>query len=126
MVGQIPGLTGHLVLTPLESLHLHGSIDDHTTYSTTQWYACAGSGVEETGGGLMLANTPTHGQRDHEGYPRVRPNFFRTYNAVIDSHTYGQSVAEAEDMLLSMVDNYRSSVSLSIDGTKDDEREGTK
>ena len=51
----------------------------------------------------------------------MRPNI-RTYNAVIDSHAYGGRVAEAEDMLLSMVDNYRSSASRSMEyGTEDDE-----
>lgn len=58
-------------------------------------------------------------ERDRDGYPRVKPNI-RTYNAVIDSHAYNGRVAEAEDMLLSMVDNYQSSVERSMDGIEDE------
>jgi pentatricopeptide repeat protein len=59
-------------------------------------------------------------ERHKDGYPRVRPNI-RTYNAVIDSHAYNGRIAEAEDMLLSMVDNYESSAARSMDGIEDEE-----
>ena len=58
-------------------------------------------------------------ERDQEGYPRVRPNI-RTFNAVIDSHAYNGRVAEAENMLLSMVDSYKSSARRSMDGIEDE------
>ena len=51
-----------------------------------------------------------------EGYPRISPNIF-THNTAIDSHTYGGRVVEAEDMLLSMTENYHSLVLWSMDGS---------
>ena len=110
------------VIRGMESLHLHGRIDDapdvfHYTMACACWSRSGEAGVAGERCSEILRHMM---ERDEAGHPRVRPNI-RTFNAVIDSHAYNGRVGEAEDMLLSMVDSYESSAARSMDGIEDEE-----
>lgn len=115
-------LAADAVVRGMESLHLHGRIDEPPdVFHYTMVCACWSRSGEQGVAGERCSEILRHMQeRDREGFPRVRPNI-RTFNAVIDSHAYNGRVAEAEDMLLSMVDNYESSMDRSMDGIDDEQ-----
>lgn len=115
-------LAADAVVRGMESLHLHGKIDQPPdVFHYTMVCACWSRSGEQGVAGERCSEILRHmQQRDEAGFPRVRPNI-RTFNAVIDSHAYNGRVAEAEDMLLSMVDNYESSAARSMDGIEDEE-----
>eukprot|EP00984_Skeletonema_dohrnii_P015369 scaffold6625_cov117-Skeletonema_dohrnii-CCMP3373.AAC.6 len=115
-------LAADAVVRGMESLHLHGKIDQPPdVFHYTMVCACWSRSGEQGVAGERCSEILRHmQQRDLSGFPRVRPNI-RTFNAVIDSHAYNGRVAEAEDMLLSMVDNYESSAARSMDGIEDEE-----
>jgi pentatricopeptide repeat protein len=115
-------LAADAVVRGMESLHLHGKIDQPPdVFHYTMVCACWSRSGEQGVAGERCSEILRHmQQRDKAGFPRVRPNI-RTFNAVIDSHAYNGRVAEAEDMLLSMVDNYESSAARSMDGIEDEE-----
>ena len=115
-------LAADAVVRGMESLHLHGKIDHPPdVFHYTMVCACWSRSGEQGVAGERCSEILRHmQQRDKAGFPRVRPNI-RTFNAVIDSHAYNGRVAEAEDMLLSMVDNYESSAARSMDGIEDEE-----
>lgn len=115
-------LAADAVVRGMESLHLHGKIDQPPdVFHYTMVCACWSRSGEQGVAGERCSEILRHmHQRDKAGFQRVRPNI-RTYNAVIDSHAYNGRVAEAEDMLLSMVDNYESSAERAMDGIDDEE-----
>ena len=115
-------LAADAVVRGMESLHLHGKIDQPPdVFHYTMVCACWSRSGEQGVAGERCSEILRHmQQRDKAGFLRVRPNI-RTFNAVIDSHAYNGRVAEAEDMLLSMVDNYESSAARSMDGIEDEE-----
>ena len=104
-----------------KSLHLHDRIDEPPdVFHYTMVCACWSRSGEQGVAGERCSEILRHMmERDQEGYPRVRPNI-RTFNAVIDSHAYNGRVAEAENMLLLMVDSYESSARRSMDGIEDE------
>ena len=114
-------LAADAVVRGMESLHLHGKIDEPPdVFHYTMVCACWSRSGEQGVAGERCSEILRHMQeRDEAGFPRVQPNI-RTFNAVIDSHAYNGRVAEAEDMLLSMVDNYESSAARSMDGIEDE------
>jgi len=114
-------LAADAVVRGMESLYLHGDIDESPdVFHYTMVCACWSRSGEQGVAGERCSEILSHMQERHEnGYPRVKPNI-RTFNAVIDSHAYNGRVAEAEDMLLSMVDNYESSAARSMDGIEDE------
>ncbi|EJK67725.1 hypothetical protein THAOC_11207 [Thalassiosira oceanica] len=110
------------VIRGMESLHLHGRIDDapdvfHYTMACACWSRSGEAGVAGERCSEILRHMM---ERDAAGHDRVRPNI-RTFNAVIDSHAYNGRVGDAEDMLMSMVDSYESSAARSMDGIEDEE-----
>jgi len=115
-------LAADAVVRGMESLHLHGRIDQPPdVFHYTMVCACWSRSGEQGVAGERCSEILRHmHERDKAGYPRVRPNI-RTYNAVIDAHAYSGRVGEAEDMLFSMLDSYESSAARSIDGIEDEE-----
>ena len=110
------------VVRGMESLHFHGRIlEPPDVFHYTMVCACwSRSGQRDMAGERCSEILRRMQQRDRDGYPRVRPNI-RTFNAIIDSYAYNDRVAEAEDLLLSMIDNYESSAARSMDGIEDEE-----
>lgn len=110
------------VVRGMESLYFHRKIDDPPdVFHYTMVCACwSRSGQRDMAGERCSEILRRMQERDREGFPRVRPNI-RTFNAVIDSYAYNDRVAEAEDLLLSMIDNYESSAARSMDGIEDEE-----
>jgi pentatricopeptide repeat protein len=132
-------LAADAVVRGMESLHLHGRIDDppdvfHYTMLCACWSRSGGGGggSEHHHGqddvstvvinpGERCSEILRHmNDRHADGYPRVKPNI-RTYNAVIDSFAYSGKLEEAESMLFSMIDNFESSASRSTNGIEDTE-----
>jgi pentatricopeptide repeat protein len=125
-------LAADAVVRGMESLHLHGRIDDPPdVYHYTMVCACwsrsggehqNGAGPDVVNPGERCSEILRHMQQRHlDGFPRVKPNI-RTYNAVIDSFAYNGRLEEAESMLFSMVDNFESSAMRSmLEGIEDTE-----
>ena len=106
------------VLRGMESLHLQGKIDKPPdVFHYTMVCACWSRSGQKALAGERCSEILRHmtERADKTGYERIRPNI-RTLNAVIAS--YG--LAEAEDMLMGIVDSYESSVERSLDGTEDE------
>ena len=110
------------VVRGMESLHLHGKIDDPPdVFHYTMVCACWSRSGEQGVAGERCSEILRHmHDRDKLGFARTRPNI-RTYNAVIDAHAHNGRLPEAEDMLRSMVDAYESSAARSIEGIEDEE-----
>eukprot|EP00804_Cyclotella_cryptica_P003352 CCRYP_012839-RA/>CCRYP_012839-RA protein AED:0.08 eAED:0.08 QI:268/1/1/1/0.71/0.5/8/3023/1411 len=110
------------VVRGMESLHLHGRVDDPPdVFHYTMVCACWSRSGEQGVAGERCSQILRHmHERDKAGFPRSRPNI-RTYNAVIDAHAHNGRLLEAEDMLRSMVDAYESSAARSMDGIEDEE-----
>ena len=125
---RIPGgkldaaLAADSVVRGMESLHLHGRIDDPPdVFHYTMVCACWSRSGEKGVAGERCSEILKHmHERDKLGFPRTRPNI-RTYNAVIDAHAHNGRLLEAEDMLRSMVDSYESSAARAIEGIDDEE-----
>jgi pentatricopeptide repeat protein len=112
-------LAADAVVRGMESLHLHGRIDDppdvfHYTMVCACWSRSGGEHQDGVGVGIVnpgerCSEILRHMQERHaDGFPRVKPNI-RTYNAVIDSFAYNGRLEQAESMLLSMIENFESS-----------------
>jgi pentatricopeptide repeat protein len=110
------------VVRGMESLHLHGRIDDPPdVFHYTMVCACWSRSGEQGVAGERCSEILRHmHDRDKLGFARTRPNI-RTYNAVIDAHAHNGRLLDAEDMLRSMVDAYESSANRAIQGIEDEE-----
>lgn len=110
------------VVRGMESLHLHGRIDDPPdVFHYTMVCACWSRSGEQGVAGERCSEILRHmHDRDKQGFARTRPNI-RTYNAVMDAHAHNGRLLEAEDMLRSMVDAYESSATRSSEGIEDEE-----
>jgi len=96
-------LAADAVVRGMESLHLHGKIDEPPdVFHYTMVCACWSRSGHGAVAGERCSEILSHmTERAQGGFERVKPNI-RTFNAVIDSHAYNGRVAEAEDMLLSV------------------------